>query len=163
MSPSSRGSQILFQFGFSPQLYRSSQFSFQQLSRQTTQFSTSRALAKKLRSPPKHALPKQELPKKTQPIHNIPAVPIVPRFASFPSQLASRPSETLIFKAPSNSLYILGAYGFGAFCFVYAGINSMNNYVNPPPGLAKWVSNVFGVGCAAMAVAGTYLVLAPNR
>ncbi|KAI9886691.1 MAG: hypothetical protein M1823_001467 [Watsoniomyces obsoletus] len=77
--------------------------------------------------------------------------------------MACRPSPTLLYQAPSHTVYIVGSYIFGGFCLAYAGFNFYSHYLLPPEGLAPWVPIAFGGVCVFMTCFGTWLILAPAR
>ena len=84
-------------------------------------------------------------------------------YLSYAETLGLRRSPTLLYQAPSHTLYALGSYGFALFCFSYAGYNFHAHYLHPPPGLSAWVPVAFGGVCVGMACLGTWLVLGPTR
>ncbi|KAI9842392.1 MAG: hypothetical protein M1838_003162 [Thelocarpon superellum] len=89
--------------------------------------------------------------------------PPAAKYLSYADTLARRPSPTLLYRAPSHTLYKLGSYGFGGFCLSYAGYNFYAHYLYPPEGLSPWVPVAFGGVCFAMTCAGTWLLLGPAR
>ncbi len=84
-------------------------------------------------------------------------------YRSFAETMALRPSPTLLYQAPSHTVYIVGSYVIGGFCLAYAGFNFYSHYLLPPEGLAPWVPIAFGGVCVFMTCFGTWLILAPAR
>ena len=124
--------------------------------RQFSQSSTPLLAAKKV----KHARAKPSL---AIDVPSIPSTPPPPAYRSFAQTLALRPAPTLLYRAPSHTLYILGSYSFGLFCLTYAGYNFYTVYLHPPPGISAWVPLAFGGVCFGMACLGTWLLLGPSR
>ncbi|KAI9823901.1 MAG: hypothetical protein M1832_002219 [Thelocarpon impressellum] len=96
--------------------------------------------------------------------------PIIPppqaTYRSFAEKLALKPSPTLLYQAPSHTLYVVGSYAFGLFCLSYAGFNFYAHYLHPPPGLSPWIPVAFGGVCFAMTsqeFERTHLLSAPFR
>lgn len=66
-----------------------------------------------------------------------------------------RDKSVLLFEAPSQRSYILGAYSFSAFCFAYAVINSTVKIGSEAP---AWVKGCYVVVCVVMSALGTVLI-----
>lgn len=93
----------------------------------------------------------------------MPAVTPAPTYRSYASQLATKQQPTLLYKAPSQTLFLISSYTGATFCLAYAAYNFQANTLSPPPGLATWVPVAFGGVCFLMAVLGGWLALGPAR
>ena len=107
---------------------------------------------KPTQKPPVSVEKSQKFLPKTQPI-----------YTTYAQALAQKPHPTLLYQAPSHTIYILASYSGAFFCFSYAAWNLNTTYFHPPEGLAPWVSNSFGGICFLMAAFGGYLLLSPAR
>lgn len=81
------------------------------------------------------------------------------KYQSFADTLASRKSPTLLYEAPSSTLYITGCYLFSTACFSIGGINFYNSYLHPPAELSSWLSVAVGGACVAMTFFGLWSLL----
>lgn len=104
-------------------------------------------------------------PKKTIPITPAPNArkAVQPIYATYAQTLAQKPHPTLLYQAPSHTVFLLSSYSGAFFCFTYAAYNLNITYFNPPADLASWVSYSFGGICFLMAAFGGYLLLSPAR
>lgn len=84
-------------------------------------------------------------------------------YTSYATTLAQKTSPTLLYNAPSHTLFLIASYTGASFCFAYAAYNFEAHYVNPPADLARWIPMTFGVICFGMAAFGGWLVLGPAR
>ncbi len=74
-------------------------------------------------------------------------------------RLASRPSPTTLYEAPSHFWYRFSCFSAGAFCVVFALVNYMHIYPSPPPGLPWWVVPAYGMILVVMIGMGGYFIL----
>jgi hypothetical protein len=86
-----------------------------------------------------------------------------PTYQSFADSLASKSHATLLYAAPSHTLYIISCYSAATFCFAYAAYNFNINYVHPPPNINPWIPIAFGGVCFFVASFGGFLMLGPAR
>jgi len=84
-------------------------------------------------------------------------------YTTYSMTLAQKSSPTLLYTAPSHTLFLIASYTGASFCLAYAAYNFEAQYMNPPPGLAKWIPVTFGVVCFGMATFGGWLLLGPAR
>lgn len=85
------------------------------------------------------------------------------KYQTYASILAQKAHPTLLYQAPSHTMFIVCCYSSSLFCFTYATINFWSNYLVPPAELASWVPIAFGMVSVFMAGVGTWLVLGPAR
>jgi hypothetical protein len=121
-------------------------------------FSSSTILqaAKKARKPPiiKNALPK------AKPSYKPIEASIIPvTYQSYATTLAQKSHPTLLYQAPSHTIFMICCYSGALFCFSYAGFNFWTQYLVPPESLASWVPIAFAGVCFVMAAGGAWLVL----
>ena len=161
MSAFSRGCLLRHQCAFNPRiLHLFSSKSFQR----TQFFSTSPLLraTKKPRPPSaiKKALPIAKpsfTPPKAVPQHTQAA----PTYQSYATTLAQKLHPTLLYTAPSHTMFMAACYTGSTFCFSYAIVWSNN--INIAEGLAPWVPTALAGVAAFMAGFGTWLILGPAR
>ncbi|KAI9735312.1 MAG: hypothetical protein M1818_006506 [Claussenomyces sp. TS43310] len=91
------------------------------------------------------------------------ATTATPQYQSYAAQLAARAQPTLLYRAPSHTLFIISSYTGATFCFAYAAYNLQAHCLHPPPGLPVWVPPAFGGVCFLMACFGGWLALGPAR
>ncbi|PYH47942.1 uncharacterized protein BP01DRAFT_314214 [Aspergillus saccharolyticus JOP 1030-1] len=85
-------------------------------------------------------------------------------FGRLTQKVAHEPSgELLLFKAPSQRSYILGAYGITVFCFAYSVYNSNITFRDPIVPLPMWQKVTFGGICVMMSVMGTVFMSKTNK
>lgn len=65
-------------------------------------------------------------------------------YKSLAETLSSRASPTLLFQAPSPTVYIAACYSFGAFCLIYAGFVFYSQYLHPMDGTPVWLPVMMG-------------------
>ncbi|KAL5327049.1 hypothetical protein ACEPPN_004739 [Leptodophora sp. 'Broadleaf-Isolate-01'] len=82
-------------------------------------------------------------------------------YKSYAMSLAEKTHSTLLYQAPSHTMYMLTCYGTAGFCFTYATISFWSNYILAPPDLPTWVPVAFGGISLLMACLGGWVVLAP--
>ncbi|KAL1859259.1 hypothetical protein Plec18170_002375 [Paecilomyces lecythidis] len=75
----------------------------------------------------------------------------------------AKEGEVVLYKAPSQRTYILGAYGMAAFCFSYAVYNSNITFRDPKFPLPVWQQSLFGGVCVIMSIMGTVFLFKTNR
>ncbi|KKK16814.1 hypothetical protein P175DRAFT_0487208 [Aspergillus ochraceoroseus IBT 24754] len=75
----------------------------------------------------------------------------------------AKEGELLLFKAPSQRSYILGAYGITAFCFAYSVYNSNAVFRDPIMPLPMWQQGLFGGICVMMSVMGTVFLFKTGK
>ncbi|RFU31772.1 hypothetical protein B7463_g4542, partial [Scytalidium lignicola] len=128
------------------------------------QFSTSTFLraVKKAQSKVQHVLPPKPKPSSS----SIPSLsktkPTAPPvYQTFAATLAQKPNPTLLYQAPSHTLFIFSSYTAAAFFFSYAGISFYSNYLFPPPDLSTWVPIAFAGICFMMGAFGGWILLGP--
>ncbi|OBT99770.1 hypothetical protein VE01_02059 [Pseudogymnoascus verrucosus] len=90
------------------------------------------------------------------------AIPATQTYQSYTAKLASRPTPTPLYIAPSHTFYILAAYTGATFCIAYAGFSYYANVYAPPNGLSAWVPIAFAGICFLMAGMGGWLLFAPT-
>ncbi|KAH7360438.1 hypothetical protein BKA65DRAFT_493128 [Rhexocercosporidium sp. MPI-PUGE-AT-0058] len=127
---------------------------------------TSMQATKKFRSsqPIKQVMPKKKTSNASSspPTPTQAPAPIVPiGYKSYAMSLAEKPHSTLLYQAPSHTVYMLTCYGTAGFCFAYATISFWSNYLLAPPDLPTWVPVAFGGISLLMACLGGWVVLAP--
>ncbi|KAE9379367.1 hypothetical protein N431DRAFT_397695 [Stipitochalara longipes BDJ] len=165
MSAFSRGCLLRHHSPFSP---RTIHLMLPSKSFQTPRFFTSSPLlhaAKKTRPPPAvkktfsntkpSFLPPKAIPQTTS------APP--PTYQSYATTLAQKLHPTLLYTAPSHTMFMVACYTGSTFCFSYAIVNLWSNSINPPEGLATWVPTALAGVAVFMAAFGTWLVLGPAR
>ncbi|KAL2846927.1 hypothetical protein BJY01DRAFT_212867 [Aspergillus pseudoustus] len=75
-------------------------------------------------------------------------------FAKLERKVAKE-GELVLFKAPSQRSYLLGAYGLTAFCFAYSIYNSNLVFRDPVIVMPMWQQGLAGGICVMMSVMGT--------
>lgn len=65
-------------------------------------------------------------------------------YKSLADTLSSRSSPTLLYQAPSPTVYIAACYSFGTFCLVYAGFVFYSQYLHPMDGTPVWLPVMMG-------------------
>ncbi|KAJ9217681.1 hypothetical protein DTO166G4_863 [Paecilomyces variotii] len=75
----------------------------------------------------------------------------------------AKEGQVVLYKAPSQRTYILGAYGMAAFCFAYAVYNSNITFRDPKVPLPVWQKSLFGGVCIIMSIMGTVFLFKTNR
>jgi len=71
-----------------------------------------------------------------------------------------RLGQLLLFDAPSQRSYVLGAYSVSAFCFAYAVINSSFNL---KPDTSTWLKGAYFSVCIVMSAMGTIFISRTGR
>jgi len=71
--------------------------------------------------------------------------------------------NVVLFKAPSQRSYILGAYGIAGFCFAYSVYNSSITFNDPKVPLPLWQQLLFGGVCVIMSIMGTVFLFKTSR
>ena len=89
--------------------------------------------------------------------------PYPSKYQPFASTLAQKLHPTILYEAPSHTLFIVSSYGGAIFCFSYATFTFWSNYLHPPAGLSTWIPVAFSGICVLMAAFGTWLLLSPSR
>ena len=84
-------------------------------------------------------------------------------YQPFAATLAQKSHPTVLYEAPSHTLFIVSSYGGAIFCFSYATFTFWSNYLHAPAGLSAWVPIAFSGICFLMAAFGTWLLLGPSR
>lgn len=75
----------------------------------------------------------------------------------------AKQGDLLLFKAPSQRFYVLGAYGIAAFCVAYSVYNSSMVFGDQVIPLPMWQKSLFGGMCVIMSVMGTVFVVKTAR
>ncbi|GKZ67040.1 structural maintenance of chromosomes protein 1 [Aspergillus niger] len=75
----------------------------------------------------------------------------------------AKEGEIVLFRAPSQRGYVLGAYGIAGFCFAYAVYNSNAVFRDPLIPLPMWQQALFGGICVTMSVMGTVFLFKTTR
>ncbi|PWY70363.1 hypothetical protein BO94DRAFT_539829 [Aspergillus sclerotioniger CBS 115572] len=75
----------------------------------------------------------------------------------------AKEGEIVLFRAPSQRGYVLGAYGIAAFCFAYSVYNSNAVFRDPVVPLPMWQQGLFGGICVTMSVMGTVFLFKTTR
>jgi hypothetical protein len=75
----------------------------------------------------------------------------------------AKQGNIVLFKAPSQRSYILGAYGIATFCFAYSVYNSYVTFRDPKAHLPTWQKTLLGGICVIMSVMGTVFVFRTSR
>ncbi|RAL02937.1 uncharacterized protein BO80DRAFT_402734 [Aspergillus ibericus CBS 121593] len=75
----------------------------------------------------------------------------------------AKEGEIVLFRAPSQRGYVLGAYGIAAFCFAYSVYNSNAVFRDPLVPLPMWQQGLFGGICITMSVMGTVFLFKTTR
>ncbi|KAL4901322.1 hypothetical protein BDW74DRAFT_160237 [Aspergillus multicolor] len=75
----------------------------------------------------------------------------------------AKEGDLVLYKAPSQRSYILGAYGGALFCFAYAVYNSNATIRDPVIELPKWQKILTGGICIIMSVMGTLFFTRTGR
>ncbi|KAL5332967.1 hypothetical protein BJX70DRAFT_382371 [Aspergillus crustosus] len=83
-------------------------------------------------------------------------------FAKLERRVAKE-GEILLFRAPSHSSYIFGAYGIAFFCFAYSIYNSNAVFRDPVIELPQWQKGLAGGICIVMSAMGTVFVAKTGR
>lgn len=164
MSAFSRGCLLRHQNALTP---RTIHLFFPSKSFQGPRFFTTSPLlqaTKKARPPPtiKKALsnsrasltPPKSTPQTTQ---------AAPTYQSYATTLAQKLHPTLLYTAPSHTLFMWACYTGSGFCFSYAIVTFWSNSISPPDGLATWVPIALAGVSFFMAAFGTWLALGPAR
>ncbi|KAH8815898.1 hypothetical protein F5884DRAFT_665298 [Xylogone sp. PMI_703] len=130
------------------------------------QFSTStllRAVKRAQSKTPQHVLPSKSTSKPTPSTSTTTSKPkpSVLTYQSFAANLAQKANPTLLYQAPSHTLFMISSYSAATFFFSYAGISFYSNYLHPPPGLATWVPIAFAGICFMMGAFGGWMMLGP--
>jgi hypothetical protein len=84
-------------------------------------------------------------------------------YQPFASTLAQKSHPTILYEAPSHTLFIVSSYAGAIFCFGYATFTFWSNYLHAPAGLSTWVPIAFSGICFLMAALGTWVLLGPSR
>ena len=117
---------------------------------------------KKAKAPPK--VPRKVLPTTRSPVadaaRNAASRP-APEYQSYASKLAQSSSPTLIYLAPSHTLFISTAYAGALFCLGYAGVNYIMITYYPPEDLSRWIPYAYTGVCFLVSCLGGYLGMAP--
>ncbi|RKU40065.1 hypothetical protein DL546_001105 [Coniochaeta pulveracea] len=88
---------------------------------------------------------------------------IPPPSPAYAATLASKPTPTLLYEAPSHFWFTFSAFNAGAFCIAYTAVQYYSVYLHPPPDLAWWVPHAYGLICVTMGAVGTYWLRWPSR
>lgn len=110
---------------------------------------------------PKASAPKQDLKHTTQaiPVREPPSS----RLGRFERFVSEHEGPVVLFKAPSHTSYIFGAYSVAAFCYAYAGINYYAIAIDPRLSVGGIEQILFGGICMVMAAMGTVFLLRGSR
>lgn len=84
-----------------------------------------------------------------------------PEYQSYASKLAQSSSPTLLYLAPSHTLFISTAYAGALFCLGYAGVNYIMITYYPPEDLSRWIPYAYTGVCFLVSCLGGYLGMAP--
>ncbi|KAL1911851.1 hypothetical protein Sste5344_002428 [Sporothrix stenoceras] len=76
----------------------------------------------------------------------------------FAEQLGRRSVSTLLYEAPSHTLFRFTSILAGTTTIIYTLINYWSIFVYPPEDLLWWVPHAFAVICGAMIAGGAYFV-----
>ncbi|TVY89900.1 hypothetical protein LAWI1_G006172 [Lachnellula willkommii] len=82
-------------------------------------------------------------------------------YQSYANILAQKLHPTLLYQAPSASMFMLACYG-AAFCFIVHGGYALFVYYEEREGLSTWTRYAFAVGSVFMGGFAGYLVLGPS-
>lgn len=82
-------------------------------------------------------------------------------YQSYANILAQKPHPTLLYQAPSSSMFMLACYG-AAFCFIVHGGYALFIYEEQREGLSTWTNYAFAVGAVFMGGCAGYLILGPS-
>ncbi|KAL2008845.1 hypothetical protein VTN00DRAFT_7039 [Thermoascus crustaceus] len=85
-----------------------------------------------------------------------------PGFGKLERKVAKHGSVVL-FKAPSQRSYIIGAYTIAGFCFAYSVYNSNITFKDPKIPLPLWQQALFGGVCVLMSVMGTVFIFKTSK
>lgn len=85
------------------------------------------------------------------------------QYQTYADILAKKDTPTLLYRAPSHTLFLAASYAGATFCTLYAVFNYNANVLHPPEGLPTFVPYAFGGVCFLMAVLGGYILLSPTR
>ncbi|KAL4870834.1 hypothetical protein BDV12DRAFT_165317 [Aspergillus spectabilis] len=83
-------------------------------------------------------------------------------FAKLERKVAKE-GELILFKAPSHSSYVLGAYGIAFFCFAYSIYHSNAVFRDPVIELPQWQKVATGGICIVMSAMGTVFLAKTGR
>ena len=97
------------------------------------------------------------------PTRTSPGSQLSPTYKSYADILALKSHPTLLYEAPSHTLFMLSSYAAGAFCLAYSGLNFYSHCLYPPEGLNIYVVYAFGGIVVFMSALGTWLFLGPAR
>jgi hypothetical protein len=100
---------------------------------------------------------------KPSPLAKVANVIKKPVYQTYASKLAEKGHPTLIYVAPSHTIFLISSYSAASFCFAYATYNFWYSSLHPDPDLAAWIPVAFGVVCMGMSAMGTWLMLSPSR
>ena len=84
-----------------------------------------------------------------------------PEYQSYAAKLAQSSSPTLLYLAPSHTLFITTAYAGAIFCLGYAGVNYIMVMYYPPEDLSAWIPYAYTGVCFMVSCLGGYLLMAP--
>ena len=79
-------------------------------------------------------------------------------FRPYVARLASRPSPTLLYQAPSASGFIAGCYILAGLCFSYVAFNAWNTFVNPLIEHDFFIRGAVASMCFAVSCFGAWVV-----
>jgi hypothetical protein len=119
--------------------------------------------AKKARPPQTTRLTLPKSKPSFTPTKSAPPSTNAPTYYSYATTLAQKSHPTLLYQAPSQTIFIVSSYSASVFCLSYAAISFWSNYLAAPPDLAAWVPYAFGGISFMMACFGGYLLLGPAR
>ncbi|KAF7117835.1 hypothetical protein CNMCM5793_007138 [Aspergillus hiratsukae] len=75
----------------------------------------------------------------------------------------AKEGDLLLFKAPSQRFYVLGAYSIAGFCLAYSVYNSSMVFGDQVIPLPMWQKSLFGGICVMMSVMGTVFIVKTAR
>ncbi|KAH8602414.1 hypothetical protein B0O99DRAFT_139006 [Bisporella sp. PMI_857] len=82
---------------------------------------------------------------------------------SYISTLAAKPHPTLLYQAPSHTMFMLACYSTATFCISYAGVVHIANFIQGNEGLPVWVPYAYSGIAVVMAGFGAYVGFSPAR
>ncbi|TVY80718.1 hypothetical protein LSUE1_G005760 [Lachnellula suecica] len=81
-------------------------------------------------------------------------------YESFANTLAKRAHSTLLYEAPSHTMFMITSYGAAGLFLGYGGY-TYYQYSDPPDGISSWVPYAFGVGTFLMAAMAGWFIMGP--
>ncbi|KAH0498990.1 hypothetical protein TgHK011_006213 [Trichoderma gracile] len=126
---------------------------------QSRSFTASLRLRASTTPKPQHKVPKDVKPKSTagQTIPPSPAASLAPTRYAFVKSLASKPTPTLLYEAPSHFWFYFGCWSSGLSILAWTVLTGPTA-VQQPEGIPVWVGYTFAASYALLGAMGFYLI-----